>query len=160
MIPPELERLKIQLDDLALARGWSLDGYYFDESPFEGVHLVKHGDLWKLYWKEPAIFFVERKFVNLSDAFREMLSAVTALKRHEALQRSMLGLGIEAIPPDAEDVEMSNAVEDDEPSGESTTAWDYFSSQLRLLASMLPIMLIAMLLFAIVVSYISSILGR
>lgn len=153
-LSPELERLKIQLDDFVLARGWSLDGYYFDESPFEGVHLVKDGGLWKLYWKHPSIFFVERKFVNLSDAFEEMLNVVTTLKQNESPQH------LESIPPDDKDIEMSNIPDEDKSIDENITFWDHFTSRLSLFISMLPIIFIAILLIAIVLSWISSSFSR
>ncbi len=82
--PPELEQLKSEFDDWVARHGWSTLGYYFDDSPFDGIHLVKSGNLWKLYWKEPGALYAERRFIHLQDAYRNMQEVVGAMKQHEA----------------------------------------------------------------------------
>lgn len=80
-LPSELSPLKQKIDELAVARGWSTEGYYFDDSPFTGFHLVKDGSFWKLYWQEPGVIFpVEHRFGNLAEASQEMIKVVTEMK--------------------------------------------------------------------------------
>jgi hypothetical protein len=106
---PELQQFKDKLDELAISRGWSTLGYYFDDSPFEGVHLVQDGSCWKLSFKQSGKF-AEQRFFNLQDACQAMLDAVTRLK----LDESAAWMAGEAVP-EIPDLQVFEEPEVDEP---------------------------------------------
>lgn len=112
-LAPELEVLKRQLDDLVEARGWTPVGYYFDDSPYHGIHLVREKIFWKLYWISPGTGKAELRFASLQDAFQHMLAAVVIMKEQESAMSPVDATAPFSLEPDgpeqaevpAEDVE-------------------------------------------------------
>ncbi len=94
-LPPELERLKTELDGWVVQQGWSTWGYYFDDSPFDGVHLVKSANSWILYWKEPGPRYAERRYINLQDAYLNMKEVISSMKRYEGPHPDEIGRSLE-----------------------------------------------------------------
>jgi hypothetical protein len=79
----EILRLKEELDEFVLARGWPTEGYYFDDSSLEGFHLTfDPGGFWTLYWEAGGLpNSAERRFIHLQDACRELKLAVIEMNQ-------------------------------------------------------------------------------
>jgi hypothetical protein len=141
----ELTTLKQQLDDLVTTHGWSTMGYYFDDSPFEGIHLIKENNIWKLYWKAPGVFFVEKRFINLIDAYQEMKKAVVEMKQREIPQSFEVD---ESLPPVDATANESPESETDEIEADSDgDLTDGIFSITAILMFLLPWLLVGIPLF-------------
>jgi len=86
-LSPELEYLVQEIDEQVTARGWATTGYFFDDSPLVGVHLAKNEDYWELYWRDPRGSLILKRFVNVSDAYPEMIKAIIFMKQGQSMQR-------------------------------------------------------------------------